>query len=62
MQGHAARAVGLGDALKAQQETVVAVRAELGEVASTSLRVSRNVDSARKHLQAAFLDHRTACR
>ncbi len=62
MQAHAAIGAGLSDTTKVVQDVVSALRLACAEIGGESVKVHKGVDSSRKGLHPAFVDHQAACR
>ena len=62
LQAHATIGAGLSDTTKSMQEVVTALRLACIEISSESGKVHKAIDSTRRGLHSAFVDHQSTCR
>ena len=62
LQAHVTIGAGLSDTTKAMQEVVSALRVACVDIGGESVKVHKAIDSARKGLHSAFVDHQASCR
>ena len=62
LQAHATIGAGLSDTTKSMQEVVTALRLACIEISSESVKVHKAIDSTRRGLHSAFVDHQSTCR
>ena len=62
LQAHATIGAGLSDTTKSMQEVVTALRLACIEISSESGKVHKAIDSPRRGLHSAFVDHQSTCR
>jgi hypothetical protein len=53
---------GLSDTTKGMQDVVQALRQACADISGESAKVQRAIDSSRRGLHTAFVDHTAACR
>ena len=62
LQGHASIGAGLSDTTKSMQEVVTALRLACMETSNEFVNVHKAIDSTRRGLHSAFVDHQSTCR
>ena len=61
-QAHLTIGTGLSDTTKSMQDVVSALRVACVDIGGESAKVHKAIDSSRRGLQSAFVDHQAACR